>query len=422
MNPPMQSNRKTRILYVENGIGYGGAIICLRHLVRNLDRSKFEPMVVTGRTGPEYSEIANEAHWRHIRDRRIDTANKQKSVEATHWIRKIPGLRTVLMQLLARADDLVNFLPFLTGLLWTAWRFKPVLIHANNEPLCNRAAILVGKLLGIPVICHIRGDQKGSRMMARMYRLPDYFIAVSRWVSESIGRLGVPQERRTYIYDGIELDKLDLNSDGAGWRARHGIAPDDFAVGLVGLLIPWKGQRLFLEAISKLVKTVPELKAVIVGGTPDECAAYERELRDLADQNGLVGRVIFTGHVSDMGAAYKGLDVVVSASIEPEPLGTMIIECLTMARPLIAPKHGGALEMVEHDKTGLLFAPGDAHDLAKQIGRLHQDRELGEQLGAAARRSALSAFAVKQHVAAVEEIYARVLNKGHPSAATVTQD
>jgi len=47
-----------RILYVENGIGYGGAIICLRHLIRNLDRSRFTPMVVTGRTGSQYQEIA----------------------------------------------------------------------------------------------------------------------------------------------------------------------------------------------------------------------------------------------------------------------------------------------------------------------------------------------------------------------------
>lgn len=411
----MRSTKKIKILYVENGIGYGGAIICLRHLVRNLDRSQFEPMIVTGRTGREYEGIANEAHWRYILDRRIDIANMQKGVETARWVSLIPGFRTVLVQLLARADDLINFLPFFTALLWTAWRFKPALIHANNEPLCNRASILVGKILGIPVICHVRGDQKGSRMMARMFQLPDYFIAVSGWVSESIGRIGVPQAKRTYIYDGIELEMLDLNADGAAWRAQHGIKPTDFAVGLVGLLIPWKGQRLFLTAMQELIKTVPELKAVIVGGTPDECMAYAQNLRELAQQPGLAGHVIFTGHVGDMATAYNGLDVVVSASTEPEPLGTMIIECLTMARPLVAPKHGGALEMVEHEKTGLLFTPGNAHDLANQVARLYHDHQLAKRLGAAARESALSTFAVKQHVAAVAATYMRVLDdKGQP--------
>lgn len=407
----MQPDNIIRILYVENGIGYGGAIICLRHLVRNLDRSQFEPMVVTGRTGLDYEGIANEARWRYLRDRRIDIPNMQKRAEAARWIGRIPGLRTVLMQVLARIDDLFNFLPFFTGLLWTAWRYKPALIHANNEPLCNRASILVGRILGIPVICHIRGDQKGSRMMAWMFRLPDYFIAVSRWVSESIGRLGVPQEKRTYIYDGIELEKLNLNADGAAWREQYDIASTDFSVGLVGLLIPWKGQHLFLEAMRDLIKDIPEMKAVIVGGTPDECVAYEQTLLELAQQPDLAGHVIFTGHVSDMASAYNGLDVVVSASTEPEPLGTMIIECLTMARPLVAPNHGGAVEMVENGVTGLLFAPGNAHDLGMKIREMHDDPAFMRKLGQAARTKALETFSVEEHVRHIQDIYLSLLQR-----------
>lgn len=408
----MQPNNKIRVLYVENGIGYGGAIICLRHLVRNLDRSQFEPMVVTGRTGPEYESIASEAHWRHIRDRRIDVPNLQVSLESARWPDLVPGLRKVLRQILARTDDLFNFLPFFIGLLWAAWRFKPALFHANNEPLCNRASIFVGRILHIPVICHVRGDQKGSRMMAWMFRLPDYFIAVSRWVSESIGRQGVPPEKRTYIYDGIELEKLDLGADGQGWRERYGIASTDFAVGLVGLLIPWKGQRLFLEAMQGLAKDIPGLKAVIVGGTPDECVGYEQELRKLAQEPGLDGHVIFTGHVSEMAAAYNGLDVVVSASTEPEPLGTMIIECLTMARPLVAPSHGGAVEMVDNGITGLLFTPGNAQDLAAQIRRMHDEGGLGCKLGQAARARALATFSVQEHVRHVQDVYEKLLHPG----------
>ncbi len=64
---------KKNIIYVENGNGYGGAIICLRHLVRNLDRSRYTPLVVTGRTGPDYQDIANEAQWQYIKDRHFDS-------------------------------------------------------------------------------------------------------------------------------------------------------------------------------------------------------------------------------------------------------------------------------------------------------------------------------------------------------------
>ncbi|MGR8931564.1 MAG: glycosyltransferase, partial [Gammaproteobacteria bacterium] len=152
-----QEKRPFKILYVENGIGYGGAVICLRHLVKHLDRSKYLPMVVTGRTGPQYREIANDALWKHIPDRLIDIVGLQRKFGEQTWPDMIPGFRFLCQQTLARLDDLFNFLPFFLRLLWTAWQFRADLIHANNEPLCNRAALLVGKCLRIPTVCHVRG-------------------------------------------------------------------------------------------------------------------------------------------------------------------------------------------------------------------------------------------------------------------------
>ena len=106
-----------------------------------------------------------------------------------------------------------------------------------------------------------------------------------------------------------------------------------------------------------------------------------------------------------MAAVYNGLDVVLSASISPEPLGTVIIEAMTMARPILAPDHGGAVEMIENGRTGLLFKAGDADDLAAKIQRLHDDRALGLQLGKAARAHALQVFAIREHVRQVQRVY-----------------
>lgn len=404
----MPPNRK-RILYVENGIGYGGAIICLRHLVRNLDRNKFEPMVITGLTGPQYREIATEAIWKHIPDRRLDVVSMKRWLQTASWPNAVPGLRWVMNQFLARLDDLANFLPAFLKTLWMVQRFKPDLIHVNNEPLCNRAAIFSGKLLGVPVVAHVRGDQRGSILMHPFYKMPVYFIAVSRWVSDSIGRLGVPPEKRTYIYDGIELQKLNMAADCRAFRRQHAIPDDAFVVGLVGLLIPWKGQTLFIEAVRQLRQDMPDAIFAIVGGTPEECQAYEATLRKLAEQPDLKDRVMFTGHVTNMAAVYNGLDVVVSASTSPEPLGTMIIEAMTMARPLLAPDHGGAVEMIEHGKTGLLFKPGDASDLAEKIRTLYHDPALREHLGQSARAHALRTFSVEEHVRKIEDVYRKLL-------------
>ena len=196
----MSGNPVKKILYVENGIGYGGAIICLRHLVRHLDRNRFKPLVVTGRTGPQYREIAQEADWRHVSDRYIDVVGMRRRLEQSTWPQRIPGLTGLLKQLLARADDVFNFLPFFLHLLWVAWRFKADLIHVNNEPLCNRAALLVGKLLGIPTVCHVRGDPGDSRLTKWTYTLPTHFISVSHWVAKIMReKVQVPPEKISVI-------------------------------------------------------------------------------------------------------------------------------------------------------------------------------------------------------------------------------
>ncbi len=405
----MSEHNIKNILYVENGIGYGGAIICLRHLVRNLDRTRYRPLVVTGRTGPHYREIAQEAEWRHIADRRLDVVGMRRRLDQASWAGRVPGLRWLLNQLLARADDLGNFLPFFLQLLWTAWQFKADLVHANNEPLCNRAALLVGKFLNIPIVCHVRGSLDGSRMMAWSYSLPNHFVSVSQWVSRNMQQqLGVPADDISVIYDGIELEKLDLEADGLAFRKQYGLDDQTFAVGLVGLLIPWKGQELFLEAAALLRGKIPNLKMLIIGGTPDECVSYEKMLKQRVADEGLGETVVFTGHASKMEPVYNGLDVVVSASTSPEPLGTVVIESLALARPLIGPDHGGAAEMIEHERTGLLFRHGDAKSLANAIETFYNHPELRKSLGANARNHALQTFAVENHVAQVQAVYERL--------------
>ncbi|MDT8426771.1 MAG: glycosyltransferase family 4 protein [Methyloprofundus sp.] len=408
----MLNNHTTKkILYVENGIGYGGAIICLRHLVRNLDRNLYTPMVITGRTGAQYQEIANEAQWKHIPDRHIDIVGAHRKLDPTAWPDKIPGLRFIINQLLARADDLFNFLPFFINLLWTAKQFQADLIHANNEPLCNRAALLVGRILKIPTICHIRGDQKGSQAMAWSYSLVDHFIPVSHWVSQSIqDKLNIPAEKITVIYDGLELDKLDINANGQHFRKQHHITQDNFTVGLVGLLIPWKGQEIFIDAAQQLKDKIPQLKMLIVGGTPDDCQAYETKLKARVKNEGLSNIIQFTGHSTNMPEVYQGLDIVVSASTSPEPLGTVVIESMTLARPLIGPNHGGAAEMMTHNKTGLLFTPKDATSLANAIETFYNFATLRAALSQAARKHALKTFAVKTHVDQVQNQYKSLLN------------
>jgi len=406
-------NRPARILYVENGIGYGGAIICLRHLVRHIDKSKYLPMVITGRTGPEYQDIASEALWKHIPDRRLDIPRLQRSLTEQRWINSSPALRFLCQQVLARLDDICNFLPFFIQLLWTSWRFKADLIHANNEPLCNRAALLVAKCLNVPSICHVRGDQAGSRLMSWAYSLPNHFISVSNWVSNSMQeKLNIPEKKISVVYDGIDLNGLKLDADTQGFRKQFGITQHEFVVGLIGLLIPWKGQELFLDAAKIVKDQIPNIKMPIIGGTPNECFNYECHLKYRVKQEELESVVLFTGHISDMDSVYNALDVIVSASTSPEPLGTVVIESMAMGKLLVGPNHGGAAEMITHEKTGLLFQAESAESLAHNILRIFNDKSIIKTIGKAAREEALMKFDVHRHASEIMKIYSAILDNG----------
>lgn len=408
---------RRRILYVENGIGYGGAAICLRHLVRHLDRGRYDPLVVTGRRGGPWEGFGADAPWRPIRDRWVDVVSMKERLAKAAWPDRLPGLRWLAGQALARLDDAANFLPFFLGLLVTALRFRPHLIHANNEPLCNRAALLVGKLLRVPVVCHVRGQRDAGGSLSLFYRLGDHFLAVSNWVRDEIVELGIPPERVEVVYDGIELEQMDRSADGLAFRRAHGLPEEGFVIGLVGLLIPWKGQRVLLDAAPAILAAIPEAHLVLAGGTPEECGPYAAELRERVRKEGLEGRIHFLGHVADMPTLYNGLDVVLSCSTSPEPLGTVVIEAMAMGRPLVGPAHGGAAEMIEADRSGLLVPPGDAAALAAAIIRLHGDPAAAARLGAAARERALALFAVEAHVRRVTAAYDRLL----PAAAVAAE-
>ncbi|WP_256360413.1 glycosyltransferase family 4 protein [Methylomonas koyamae] len=285
------------------------------------------------------------------------------------------------------------------------------LIHANNDPVCNRAALLVAKTLGIPSICHIRSNPVPFKAAKIFYRLPDFFIPVSNWVADRMRELlGIPDAKMQVVYDGINLDQLDLNADGRLFRQKYHIPEDAYVVGLVGLLIPWKGQDLFIDAAKILKEKIPNLKMPIIGGTPDDCIEYENRLRERVTTEDLESTIVFTGHTDKMEAVYNGLDIVVSASTDPEPLGTVVIESMAMGRPVVGPNHGGAAEMLEERTTGLLFKAKDHRDFCDAVLRVFNDNSLADQLGKNAKQKAFEMFAIKSHTKKVQMIYREILS------------
>ena len=158
-----------------------------------------------------------------------------------------------------------------------------------------------------------------------------------------------------------------------------------------------------------MLEKVPDAYAFVVGGVPAGDHDYETALHSLAADLGIADRLVFTGYRADLPDILKVLDVVVHASVQPEPFGRVIVEAMAMGRPVVASNAGGPTEIIDDGQTGFLVPPNDDEALATRIVELLQDPTMAERIGEAGRRAAVEKFSAESHVRLVKEVYAKVL-------------
>jgi len=191
-------------------------------------------------------------------------------------------------------------------------------------------------------------------------------------------------------------------------RARNTAGPLTF--GVVGRLAPWKGQDFFLRSFAQAFPDGPE-RAVVVGGALFGEDDYAQTLPQLASKLQIAERVELRGHRPDVWDELSRLDVLVHASVTPEPFGQVILEGMAAGVPVIAADAGGPAEILEHDVTGVLYKPLDAQALASAMRRMH-DARLRERLSVAARNG-LGPYAPKAVATQLQAVYATVVQRRH---------
>ena len=357
-----QPSRKIKVLSVENGGGFGGAIVALRTLIRHLPAEQCEMHLALNLKSLDLTNLPALKGTAIINDRTLNTrlwADRLRPCKP-RWLVRIALIA------LGRIDDLVNRLPYFLRLLAYALSVRPDIIHGNNDPEGNREAILLSRLLRRPYIQHLRGDIAPGTVSPRLLHYPDAYIAVSRWLAGELLTQGLPAERIHHIYDAIDLPAQQSSA----LMTKQSQAPDrELVVAMVGMLVSWKGQSLFIEAIRALRNTLPQpIRFLVVGSTPEfSDGAYERGLKQQVNAAGLNELIEFTGHCHDMPSLLAQADIAISASLEPEPLGLVMLEALVAGCLFIAPAYGAATEVIRHGENGFLFVPGNAESLAAMI-------------------------------------------------------
>ena len=259
-----------------------------------------------------------------------------------------------------------------------AWHIDVVYSNSSYLPVGGWAAEVSSR----PHIWHIREfgaldyghlHDWGTRSFEFWLRRAKAVIAVSKAVRDRV-LAGVAPERVRVVYNGV-LPEQEFDR-------RRRLAEEDrprepgFRFVLVGWMRPTKGQHIAIRAFASLAEQFPRSQLEIVGtGEP----GYVQTCVDLVQSLGLTQRVIFTGFLPDPWPAYLRADVALMCS-SYEAMGRVTAEAMAAGRAVIGFDRGGTSELIEHERTGLLYR-GDAHALAAAMTRCLEHPEWASQLG-----------------------------------------
>ncbi len=375
----------TPVLLVAPNGGGGGAQRVLGALARHLPSHGFEPHAVVFRDGV------------------LET-----------WLRDagVPVER-VPMGRLRHPQDLVRTV----GGIRRAGRAAKAELLIDNMSIGHIYGGLAAATMRVPSIMWqqiIPGQDLGGPKMSRPIiekvaaRVPSAAVVVNSQTSAAAQRQLNPRQHVVEVNAGIDVEAARARI-GCGRALRHAMGWDDKTViGIVGWLIPWKGQDLFLRAAAELAPHWPDAHFVVVGGPGDSegDAEYAAGLPRLAAQLGIDDRVTFAGPRDDVADWFDAFDVAVHASWGA-PFELVVVEAMVMGTPVVATSYGGTSDVIVRDGvTGLLVAPGDSSAIAAAI-----ERYLRDPCEAAAIAAAGQAHAAQFSEARMTERFAAVMDE-----------
>ncbi len=229
-------------------------------------------------------------------------------------------------------------------------------------------------------------------------------FCVSKYSRQFLVDLDVlPEDRFQVLYNGIPTPDVSNAAElGQRFRERFGIPQDKPLVTQVSWIIAEKGIPQFLDAARQVLAERPEIHFAIVGN-----GAQADEYQRLAHDLGIGESVTWTGLLQNpiRDGVFAATDIFCLASQWQEAFGMVLAEAMAFEKPAVGSSIGGIPEVIEDGVTGLLNAPKDTAQLARNLLRLLNDPELRRRMGLAGRRTVEEKFQLEKIVAEVVRQY-----------------
>jgi glycosyltransferase involved in cell wall biosynthesis len=372
--------RKIKVLECIRQGQIGGGESHLLSLLDNIDKDRFEPVVLSFTDGPMVERL---------RAMQVDTT-------VIHTERPFDITRSGAVKKFLREK-------------------KPDLVHAHGTR-ANSNILWAAHSLKIPVIYTVHGwsfhpDQpyplRTVRILGERYLTAKSDLCIS--VSDSNRQSGlryIPSFRSEVVANGIDLRRFNPSGKFNDIRSELGIGKDKILLLFIARFTGHKQPLCLLKAFSKAIAEIPNLHLLMVG-EGDERTEADNIIRKHQLEN-LVTMLPFRQDVPDILAA---ADIFILPSLwEGLPIG--LLEAMAMGRTVIATNVDGSREVVQDGKNGLLIEPDDLeNNLVAAIKKLAINPQLRQTLASGAVMTTSEKYSAEVMTHKIEELYIRILSQ-----------
>lgn len=370
------------IIYMIDGLGWGGAERLMIPILSTLDRRRFNARVCVLQN-KDGNPVANEL-------REIGIPVDMLPIRYLRDLTAIPRIIAYLQE--TQAD----------------------LLHAQLE-FATVLGGIAAKRLGIPSVTTLHTipndieGLKGKLHFALENFILRNFINCIVSVSEEAQRFYLQtakfsQNKSRVIYNGIDINKYSIaSSERAKVLGEFGIPEHVTLLTTVAVLREPKGIQYMIRAMPKILRADSNIYYLVVGG-----GEYFENLQAEVKKLDLEKNVKFAGARKDIPSILSVSDLFVLPTLT-EALPTVLAEAMAASLPIVASQVGGVPEMVQDGFNGKLIEPANPDALAAACLELLSDRQTLRQMGNAGRKIAEEKFNIKSQVRQLQDLYAQLI-------------
>ena len=281
------------------------------------------------------------------------------------------------------------------------------LIHAHTPYRVGLPAMKAARKLGIPFVYEMRGMWEETAVAngrwirngpayrrfqnyeTKVLRKADSVICISETLKKEAISRGVNPEKITVVTNAVEKNMSEKKSKSSSLKSAKdslNASKSTKVVGYIGSLREMEGVDLTAKAVAKLVEKGHDVRFFVLTGNNGQ-----DELRSLCKKLGIADNSTIMGPVphEEVSVFYDLIDVFIVS--RPETRVTKLVtplkpfEAMAMGKAVIASKLPALEEIIQHEKTGLLYAPDNLESLVESIGKCIEDDDLTKSLGDSAK-------------------------------------